>query len=63
MSEDILINLCSPTLAGLKTASLVNVEYENEDALKADMRSLNEIFVDKGLRVVPFDEDDFGEED
>jgi len=53
MSEDILINLCSPTLAGLKTASLVNVEYENEEVLKEDMRSLNALFADKGLRAVP----------
>lgn len=53
MSEEILIDLCSPTLAGLKTASLVNIEYENEEALRSDMRLLNEKFTGKGLRAVP----------
>ena len=53
MSEDILIDLCSPTLAGLKTASLINVAYENEESVRDDMRGLNERFASKGLRAVP----------
>ncbi|MBR6351767.1 MAG: hypothetical protein IKR93_05540 [Firmicutes bacterium] len=53
MSEDILIDLCSPSLAGLKTASLINVAYENEESVRDDMRSLNERFACKGLRAVP----------
>ena len=53
MSEELLIDLCSPTLAGLKTASLISVTYEDELSMKEDVRSLNEMLVEKGIRVVP----------
>ena len=53
MSEELLIDLCSPTLAGLKTASLVNVEYKDEESVRDDLRNLNGQFVKKGLCAVP----------
>ena len=53
MCEKILIENCSPTLAGLKTANLINVEYESLEAARDDIREMNRIFVRKGLRAVP----------
>jgi len=53
MCEKMIIENCSPTLAGLKTASLVNVSYDSEESARRDIREMNRIFVRKGLRAVP----------
>lgn len=53
MSEYLLINHCSPTLAGVKTGNLFTCSYTNKDELFSQIRQLNKIFVPKGLRLLP----------
>lgn len=53
MPERNLIESCSPTLAGIKTANLVNVKYESREQALADIREMNRVFKKKGIRVVP----------
>ena len=53
MSEDLLINHCSPTLAGVKTGNLFSCSYTNKEELFCQIRQLNKILVPKGLRLLP----------
>ena len=54
MPEQVLIDNCSPTLAGIKPASLVNVCCGSRERADDDIRRLNrECFVCRGLRAVP----------
>ena len=53
MSEDMLIRFCSPTLAGIKSASLFSCACESRKELLADVRRLNRILTKKGLRLIP----------
>ena len=53
MPEKILIENCSPTLAGVKTGSLFRVRYEDEETIREDIRQMNRMFIAKGLRAVP----------
>lgn len=57
MSE-LIINHCSPTLAGLKTGSLFSYRFDDAEKLRSKLRELNRIFVPKGMRVVPLFEKD-----
>ena len=54
MSEEILVQHCAPTLAGLKTANMFTYDYCNEEELKEDVRGLNSMFSEKGINVIPF---------
>ncbi|MBF0979963.1 MAG: DUF3793 family protein [Clostridiales bacterium] len=49
MCEEILIRHCSPTLAGIKTANLVNMPYETYDELCIELEKFNIKFAEKGL--------------
>ena len=51
--DRILVETCAPTLAGLKTASLINVPYESKDSANRDVRRMNRMFSAKGVRVIP----------
>ena len=53
MSDNTVIEHCSPTLAGIKTGSLFSFEYEDADEARGHIKRLNGIFVRKGLRAVP----------
>ena len=53
MPEKVLIENCSPTLAGIKTASLVNLKWEDSAQAMREMREMNRAFGSKGLRAVP----------
>ncbi len=53
MPEETLVRLCSPTLAGLKTGSLVSHRYASAEALRMQMRRLNGLLSGKGLCVLP----------
>ena len=52
MSEGLVIRLCAPTLAGLKTGSLFSAEYRTEESFREELRKLNHILVPKGLRAL-----------
>ena len=53
MTERTLVESCAPTLAGLKTASLVNIDYRDMEACHRAVSALNRRFSQKGLRVIP----------
>ena len=53
MSEEMIVRLCSPTLAGLKTGSLFSSPYGDIRQLLHELRALNQKLVPKGLRVIP----------
>ena len=52
MSEEFIIRHCSPTLAGIKTASLFSCSYGSEEELRANVRRLNRRLSPKGLRII-----------
>ncbi|MBQ7283717.1 MAG: DUF3793 family protein [Oscillospiraceae bacterium] len=53
MSEYLLINHCSPTLAGVKTGNLFTCSYTTKEELFCQIRQMNKILVPKGLRLLP----------
>ncbi len=53
MSEEMLIEHCSPTLAGIKTGSLFSCKAENIEDIKKTIRALNRTLGKKGLRILP----------
>ncbi len=52
MPEQLLIDQCSPTLAGLKTGNMFSVSIEPGQDLCDELRILNRLFREKGIRVV-----------
>ncbi len=53
MPEELIINQCAPTLAGIKTGNLFTCEYSNEKEMYEDLRRINCQLVPKGIRVLP----------
>lgn len=53
MSEDMLVQHCSPTLAGIKTGNMFSCEFANDVEMRNCVCRWNHIFVKKGLRVLP----------
>lgn len=53
MTEDLLIRHAAPTLAGLKTANLVNCRCDSVNKLLSALSSLNRRLGSKGVRVMP----------
>jgi len=53
MSDELLVQFCSPTLAGLKTGNLFSCSYTTKNELFSDLRRLNRILLPKGLRILP----------
>lgn len=52
MPEQLLIETCSPTLAGMKPSNLISLPYESLEEAHEDIREMNHIFARKGLRAV-----------
>lgn len=53
MSEELIIQQCSPTLAGLKTGSMFNCTYSSRSGLCREIRHMNSRIKSKGLRIIP----------
>ncbi|MBR1457514.1 MAG: DUF3793 family protein [Oscillospiraceae bacterium] len=53
MSEDVLVQCCAPTLAGLKTGSLFSFSYATRAEMASDIRQLNRLLAPRGLRILP----------
>ncbi len=53
MSEDMLVQHCSPTLAGIKTGNMFSCKFANDTEMRNCVRCWNRIFVKKGLRMLP----------
>lgn len=51
MSEEQVIQQCSPTLAGIKTGNLFTSSYESAEKTEHAVSNLNRRFSNKGLRV------------
>lgn len=52
MLEEYLINHCSPTLASIKTANLINVAYDSFEDLLASVNRMNEVLSSKGIELL-----------
>ena len=53
MSEQMLIQHCSPTLAGIKTGNLFSCAYDDAEEIKQCVRGLNKKLAKKGVRILP----------
>lgn len=53
MSEDLLIQHCAPTLAGIKTGSLFTCSFTDKQELLNTLRQLNQRLLHKGIRILP----------
>ena len=49
MPEELIIEHCSPTLAGIKTGSLFSVIINDDTDINRDVRELNNRLKKKGL--------------
>ena len=53
MSDEILVQYGSPTLAGIKTGSLFTCPCADREQTRREVRRLNKKLVPKGLRILP----------
>lgn len=53
ISEELVVNHCSPTMAGLKTGSLFSCPAKDGGILAGDIRDLNRRLVPRGIRMIP----------
>ena len=53
MPDALLVEHCSPTMAGLKTGSMFSCPPEGKQALTASLRDLNRRYASRGIRVLP----------
>ena len=53
MTDQMIVQHCSPTLAGMKTGSMFPCSYTSRGELFDYIRRLNKRLVPRGLRVVP----------
>ena len=53
MTEEVVIENCSPTLAGIKTGNMFTVRVNGETDVYGEVRELNEMLRKKGLKAVP----------
>jgi len=52
MSEELIIEHCSPTLAGIKTGSMFSVRVTEDTDINKEVRELNKVLREKGIRVI-----------
>lgn len=52
MPEEYVIDHCSPTLAGLKTANMFPVKLEPDEDIAGEVRNLNRMLGAKGIRIL-----------
>ena len=53
MPEQFVIEHCAPTLAGIKTGNLFSIETAGREEAYAEVRELNNILKEKGVRAIP----------
>lgn len=53
MPDQYIVEHCSPTLAGLKTGNLFSVRHKKDEEFIREIRELNGLLRDKGLRAIP----------
>lgn len=52
MSEEMFVQHCSPTLAGIKTGNLFTCAFSGEKEMRESVRKFNKMLVSKGIRVL-----------
>ncbi len=58
MSEELIVDNCSPTLAGIKTGNLFSVKITEETDIYSEVRELNAELRSRGIRVIPLKKTD-----
>ncbi len=53
MPEEIIVDQCSPTMAGIKTGNLFTAPAEDRESFTKELRDINRMLVPKGLRLLP----------
>ncbi len=53
MSDQYIVEHCSPTLAGIKTGNLFSVKTGKKRNISREIRELNKVLTKKGLRAIP----------
>ncbi len=53
MPDNIIIENCSPTLAGIKTGNIFTIDRRMLSDIKEELCELNRCFTGKGLRAIP----------
>lgn len=53
MSEDLFVQCCAPTLAGIKSGSMFSYQCESKEEMREDVRRLNHSLISRGLIVLP----------
>ncbi len=53
MPDNIIVENCSPTLAGLKTGNIFTIDKDLIKDINEELRELNQLFTGKGLRAIP----------
>ena len=53
MPDNIIVENCSPTLAGIKTGNIFTIDRVHIKDLSEELRELNQCFIPKGLRAIP----------
>ena len=53
MPEQLLVEHCAPTLAGIKVGNLFSVTLEEGTDLRGELQELNRLLNQKGLRAIP----------
>ena len=53
MPDSIIVENCSPTLAGLKTGNIFTIDRSQITDICKELRELNHCFAGKGLRAIP----------
>ena len=51
MSDFVIVTSCAPTLAGMKTGSLFTEPYTDKASLEQEIREMNRILEEKGIRL------------
>ena len=49
MSDEMIIEYCAPTLAGIKTGSLFSIHGEDPERVLHEVQRINRIFYGKGF--------------
>lgn len=53
MSDEMIIEYCAPTLAGIKSGNLFTCGYDDKQKLLNDIRRVNKCLVNKGIKAIP----------
>ena len=53
MSDEMFVQCCAPTLAGIKTGSMFSCSYDSREEMAEDLRGLNRTLSRRGMCILP----------